>query len=255
MTSRILVRSDDLGYSKGVNYGIYEAVKNGFINNVGFMVNMPTSQHGLDLVKDIEGLNLGLHTVICAGKPLTNPKLIPSITTEDGYFKASKTYRSAKEDFIDFDEVVTEIEAQYQKFVELVGRKPDYFEGHAVVSDNFVKGLRTVAKRHDVPFLDFAFDSEAHVSFKSVAFKSVMESMGNPNYNPVEVVKKAAEFAKTHANVIPMVIFHCGYLDDYILGHSSLTLPRTKEVEASCDKDLAQWLKDNDVQLMRYSEV
>lgn len=39
---------------------------------------------------------------------------------------------------------VAEIEAQYKKFIELVGRKPDYFEGHAVMSDNFEKGLRIV---------------------------------------------------------------------------------------------------------------
>ena len=31
----IIIRADDLGYSKGVNYGTYESVKNGLINNVG----------------------------------------------------------------------------------------------------------------------------------------------------------------------------------------------------------------------------
>jgi len=36
----IIIRADDLGYSKGVNYGTYESVKNGLINNVGVMVNM-----------------------------------------------------------------------------------------------------------------------------------------------------------------------------------------------------------------------
>nr|WP_308723622.1 hypothetical protein [Lactiplantibacillus plantarum] len=34
--------------------------------------------------------------------------------------------------FVDLNEVVLQIEAQYQKFVALVGGKPDYFEGHAV---------------------------------------------------------------------------------------------------------------------------
>ena len=254
MTNKILVRSDDLGYSRGVNYGISDSIHYGLIKNVGFMVNMPASYHGLSLVKDVANLDLGLHTVICAGKPLTNPKLIPSITTTDGYFKSSKIYRSIKEDFVNLDEVVIEIEAQYRKFVELVGRKPDYFEGHAVVSDNFVRGLRYVAEKHDIPYLDFSFDG-SNVSFNNNELKPLMGSMANDSYNPVELIKSAAEYSQTHDKEIPMIIFHCGYLDDYILTHSSLTLPRTKEVEASCDTNLSRWLEKEGVQLVRYSEL
>lgn len=49
---KIMVRADDLGFSKAINYGIYETVKNGVIKNIGFMVNMPDSLHGYELVKD-----------------------------------------------------------------------------------------------------------------------------------------------------------------------------------------------------------
>lgn len=38
---KIMVRADDLGFSKAINYGIYETLKNGVIRNIGFMVNMP----------------------------------------------------------------------------------------------------------------------------------------------------------------------------------------------------------------------
>ena len=34
---KIMVRADDLGYSRGVNYGIYDTVKNGVIKNIGFI--------------------------------------------------------------------------------------------------------------------------------------------------------------------------------------------------------------------------
>lgn len=49
-----MVRADDLGFSKAINYGIYETVKNGVIRNIGFMVNMPDSLHGYELVKDYD---------------------------------------------------------------------------------------------------------------------------------------------------------------------------------------------------------
>lgn len=51
---KIMVRADDLGFSKAINYGIYETVKNGVIRNIGFMVNMPDSLHGYELVKDYD---------------------------------------------------------------------------------------------------------------------------------------------------------------------------------------------------------
>ncbi len=39
---------------------------------------------------------------------------------------------NGKPDFTNLDEVVAEIDAQYHRFLELIGKKPDYFEGYAV---------------------------------------------------------------------------------------------------------------------------
>lgn len=252
MTNQILLRSDDLGYSRGVNYGTLDAVHRGLIHNVGIMVNMPFAEDGYKLIKD-ENVAFGLHTNISNGRPLTDPKLIPSITTPDGYFKSSKTYRSAKEDFVNLDEVMLEIEAQYQRFVQMTGQKPTYFEGHAVVSDNFVKGMKLVAKKHHAHYLGFTLDG-SDIPFGRVKFKTVFESMYPDTYNPVETVKRAAEYSKIHDD-LPMIIFHCGYLDQYILDHSSMTITRPKESEASCSQELAKWLEDNNIELVRYDQL
>nr|WP_308723624.1 ChbG/HpnK family deacetylase [Lactiplantibacillus plantarum] len=76
-------------------------VHNGLINNVGVMVNMPTTMSRLAMIKDA-GVCLGLHTVvISAGRPLTNP-LIPSITNPDGTFRHSSDYRAAMAAIHDF---------------------------------------------------------------------------------------------------------------------------------------------------------
>ena len=92
---RLMVRADDLGYSKGINYGIYECVKQGVIKNIGFMVNMPDSIEGYELVKNYD-ICLGQHTNICVGKPVCDPTLIPSLVQENGEFKTSKDYRIVK---------------------------------------------------------------------------------------------------------------------------------------------------------------
>lgn len=250
---RLMVRADDLGYSESVNYGIEKTVKEGVIRNIGFMVNMPASQHGFDLIKN-EEVCLGQHTNICVGNPIVNPKLIPSIVKENGEFKSSKEYRAAfakNEDFVVLDEVIIEIEAQYERFVAITGRQPQYFEGHAIESANFIKGLEIVAKRHGLKFLDVSFDGTPIV-VNGQKMYMWMDSM-LPNYDPEKSFHKMVE--NSHDDGFDLLVFHPGYLDTYILNHSSLTIPRTKEVEYASSRRLKDYLEENQIKLYIYDEV
>lgn len=247
---KILVRADDLGYSEGVNYGIAKSVKDGIIKSVGIMTNMPSIQHGLDLLKGVD-VCLGLHTNICVGKPLTDPKLIPSITNEKGEFKSSKDYRSSKEDFVVLEEVILEIEAQYKRFVELTGEKPHYFEGHAVASANFYKGLAIVSKKYDCDFLPISFTGPT--TFRNSTLYLSMDSM-TPGYNPFESLKKAA-MKDYDNNGIAMFVAHPGYLDAYIMKTSSLLEPRVHEVEMACSQETKDWLKENNIEVISYDDL
>lgn len=252
MGKQLLVRADDLGFSRGVNYGIAESIRSGIIRSVGLMPNMPDAEHGVHLLAEWQ-ICFGLHTNICVGKPITPVSRIPSLCGLNGEFKTSKEYRAAYQagtDFVVLDEVIEEIEAQYQRFVALTGRQPGYFEGHAVASDNFYKGLEIVAKRHNAPYLPV--DLTAPVDFCGYKVCFVMEP-GLPNYDPFATLKKA--ILDTSEGVIPMLVYHPGYLDAYLLRASSLTMPRTQEVETACDPKTKQWLQEHDVQLISYDDL
>lgn len=244
---KLLVRADDLGYSEAINFGIAKTVTQGIVKNVGVMVNMPATEHGLNLLKDIE-VCYGCHTNICVGKPLTDPKLIPSITTPEGYFKSSKIYRNAREDFVVVEEVVLEIEAQYHRFVALTGRQPQYFEGHAVSSPNFVKGLEVIANKYGLKFSGFPLVGEPMMVNNTPVYAN-MESMG-ADYQPFESLKKIV--MNHHADGVEMMILHPGYLDDYILNTSSLTIARTQEVEMATNPETLEWINEHDVELITY---
>ena len=248
---KILLRADDLGYSEGVNYGIEKACRDGLVRSVGIMPNMPATQHGYDLVKDLD-LCYGLHTNICTGRPLCDPKLVPSICNEDGTLKASRTYRSAKEDFVVLDEVILEIEAQYEAFVKLTGDKPHYFEGHAVASANFFKGLQIVAERHGCDYLGFDMFAE-YTPFRHSKLVVKMES-SFPDYDPEGLIKRCA-LEDYPEDTYPMIVFHPGYLDEFILTTSSLTRPRPKEVAVSCDPALKAWLAEHDTEIITYDDL
>ncbi|WEV43459.1 ChbG/HpnK family deacetylase [Lactobacillus sp. ESL0684] len=250
----LIIRADDLGYSKGVNYGIYESIRHGIINNVGVMVNMPDTQHGLDLLKGLD-LDIGMHTVICAGKPLTAPDKIPSLVTSDGFFKSSKVYRQAKTDLVDLNEVVLEIEAQYQYFLKIVGKKPDYFEAHAVYSANLLKGLEIVANNHDLPLLPFDLNLDPVLFKEKYTITTFMDSMQD-GYDPYQTFNKVIEFAaKSEKDNIPMMVCHPGFLDQSIISQSSLTIPRTQEVDFLCNPKVREMVSNKQLNLVRYSTL
>lgn len=251
---RLLIRADDLGFSEGVNYGIAAAVNGGLVRSVGVMTNMPAARHGLELLQGAE-ICLGQHTNICTGRPLTDPARIPSLCAENGEFKPSHAYREAAkngEDFVVLDEVVEEIEAQYRQFKALVGREPEYFEGHAVASANFFKGLEIVAARHHLPYLAMKLDGP--VTFRNTLVYSYLPGDLNAyEADPFIAIQGAVESA--HEDACDMMVFHPGYIDHYLLTHSSMTTPRVMETEMLCRPKVKAWLAEQDVALVTYNDL
>lgn len=249
---RIIVRADDLGYSEGVNYGIAKTIRNGIVKSAGVMVNMAATVHGLDLIKGMD-VCLGLHTNICVGEPVCQAEEIPSLVGADGTFHTSRAFRKADRDFIILEEVIREIEAQYSRFVELTGKKPDYFEGHAVKSENFFKGLEIVAKRHACNYLAFG---NGAVRFKNSLLNvpSFVRRQGDTYQDLTQTFIDTLELYKD-SDTIEMYVCHPGYLDQYLLEHSSLTERRVYETEMLCEESVKRWLKAHDTAVIKYSEV
>lgn len=247
---KLMVRADDLGYSKGVNYGIYESVKSGIIQNIGFMVNMPDSEHGYNLIKDFD-VCLGQHTNLCVGRPLSDLDKIPSLIQKNGMFKTSKMYRSSESDFVNLDEAILEIEAQYEKFKYITGQEPHYFEAHAVQSENLLKAIEIVGTKHGLKVMGVSFDgTPVEVNGKKVYMW--LDSM-KANYDPMSSFVNMMENA--HEDGYDLFICHPGFLDNYIMNTSSLTIPRTKEVKMLCSNELKECIRTNNVHLYTYDEL
>lgn len=251
---RILVRADDLGYSEAVNYGISKTIHEGIIRSVGVMVNMDATEHGLALLGDAQ-VCFGLHTNICVGRPVSDPTRIPSLVDSAGTFWPSKAFCEASEDFIALDEVVIEIEAQYQRFCELVGHEPEYFEGHAVRSEAFFSGLELVAARHGCAYLPFIPDGPAPFknSVLHPGFTEAMLSDGDARQMADRFVARLEETLTS--NTIEQYICHPGYLDAYLVEHSSLTTRRMYEVELACDLRVKRFIEEHGVHVVTYGEL
>ena len=247
---KILVRADDLGYSEAFNYGLARAVKSGIVRSVGVMPNMEWAKHGVDLLKDTD-VTFTVHANICQGRPITDPKLIPSLVDENGIFKDKSLYREAKEDFVVLEEVVMEVEAQYLRLVELTGRKPFMVEAHAVPSANFNKALAIVGQKYGLTLM--SFEPGRGLKIGSHVMKFSMDS-GNADYNPFESFKKAAMLPEAD-DECAMMVLHPGYVDEYVLTTSYITTARALEVAFAINPEVPKWCEENGVKLMTYADL
>ena len=252
---QLLIRADDLGISYAVDLGIARSVNEGLVRSVGLMTNMPEAARGLSLLAGSD-VAVGQHTNVCLGVPVSDPARIPSLLQEDGTFKSSRTYRACYktgEDFVAFDEAVTEIEAQLGRFRELVGHDPDYFEAHAVLSDNLMRAITYVAEKNGLKEQPCSFDPTVVVRCGSTDTRMVLRSM-QPGYDPKAAIVETVEEMADGETVV--FVCHPGYLDDYILTHSSLTGDRAKEVDALIDPALRTWFGGQaDLRLVDYRDL
>lgn len=256
---RILLRVDDLGYSRAVNYGILDCVERGLVNNVGIMTNMESTAEAVEWLKDKE-IDLGVHINLTNGRPLSASSKVPALVDEKGEFHRSSLYREnmAKgNELLQTEQAVTEIEAQYLQFVKLTGRQPDYFEGHAISSNNFRTALEFVTDKYNLSYLELPKTTEMLSPFKkNTLFHFVMGGYVNgkldSDYDPLNLLRECIEHSADAA--IPMIVSHAGYLDDYLLKTSSLTFSRVKEAAAWMSLEAKNLVQKSQVKLIRYSE-
>ncbi len=245
---KLLLRADDLGFSEGVNYGIARTVRSGLVQNCGIMVNMEATQHAVELLQSLPCC-LGLHCNVSVGRPLCPPESVPTLVDEDGVFHTSRHYRQAREEFADPVELRRELTAQYMQFFKLFGRKPAYFEAHAVASRNLAVALEEVAGEYGLfyqpSFQDFTLGG-VHVT--NIPIQNTA-----PDYDARAALKTA--LAGVRDGTCCLYVCHPGYLDAYLLQNSSLTLPRADEADMLCDPETGRWLDEHGFELVTYDQL
>ena len=101
----LIVNADDFGYGRGVNRGIVEAIDRGIVTSAGLMVNTPGTEEAVRLAAERPRLSLGLHA----------------------------NFTNEAERLVEFDDPPTcraELRRQFERFCELVGRKPTHLDSH-----------------------------------------------------------------------------------------------------------------------------
>lgn len=125
MERLLIVNADDFGLSKGQNYGILDACKNGLVTSTTALVNGAAIDHAAQLSRRTPELAVGMHFVLTLGEPLSP---MPGLTREGKLGKW--IWQMAQEDALPMDEIARELECQYQRFIDLFDAEPTHLDSH-----------------------------------------------------------------------------------------------------------------------------
>lgn len=255
MKKKLIINADDFGLSEAFSLGVVKAFEEGVVSSVSIMVNLPASEFAANLAKQIPNMFVGLHTNLVLGKPCSDPKEIPSLVDENGDFLGSKEYKSGERSFV-YDDVKRETLAQMKQFEELLGYKPQHIEGHSAMDKNVGKAFYDIAvaeKIHASMFEDA--DVPELTDYFPVRIEENNMKAADRGVRVEDFTKDYFHILSTETDKIVELHFHPGYIDQFIVDHSTLVLPRCRDLATCIDPKVKQWVIANQIDLISFGDL
>lgn len=252
---KLILNADDFGLTESVNHGIVDCFKEGLVKSTTIMMNQPGTQHAIELYHQGLVPEIGLHFTVTAGKPLSAPKLVPSLVDDQGNF-LDKAALFNKVDVVEA-EVVLELNAQYQAAIN-AGLKINHIDSHHFGGvfkplkaaftrsantiglpvrriDNIVNGqdslLVPTPNAFDMRFFDEGVSlnglQDLLLSYQAMMPDGVLELMCHPSSVASEQLKSLSS-----------------YSDKRVEEHQLLTSP-----------ELKQWLADHQIECIGFDDL
>lgn len=251
MEKLLIVNADDFGLCKGQNYGIIEAFRNGVVSSTTAMMNSVDIEHAAELSAQYLTLPVGMHFVLTYGHPLT---AMPSLTNVNGEL-GKWLWQRAETGTLDLNEIVQELECQFDKFVAVFGRPPTHIDSHHHVHmlpqiyplvSAFARDKslplridRHEAQQHGIPldnprsseWFDAGFYGEA---LTEQSFLQLLEQADQQGFKSLEIM--------CHPAFIDQILMTSGYCYPRLTELSVLSLPTLKQAIAQRGYRLGSFL-------------
>ncbi len=107
--------------------------------------------------------------------------------------------------------------------------------------------------RHSLPHFTMGRPREA-VTFRNTKGYSYMpKKFAAYEAAPFTGVQDAV--VNAHEDGCDLMVFYPGYLDVYLLGHSTMTTARVRKADMICRPRIRTWLEEQPVQLVTYDDL
>lgn len=266
--TKILFQGDDFGFTRAVTLGIVDSIDRGVLRNTGLFANMPSAEFAVSFMKDRPQACFGIDFNLVAGPSVCDPSEIPHLVDEKGYFIKSGVRtrdprwqsEEGRAELFPYDEVKKELWAQYNRFVELAGRKPEYLHEHSISSENYRKVIKEISESENIPYSTEILD---RLNMNGPLQDLFMNNLASQKkiFDPNDQLNKdtVKQFMDLRedlvANGCSAFICHPGYVDAELLKFTTLSLERAKDAEMMMSPDVIKWCQENDVQLITYRDL
>lgn len=267
---KCLIQGDDFGFTKAVTYGIADAIDNGCLRNTGLFTNMPAAKLAASMMKDRPHVCFGIDFNIVSGPSVSQPEDIPHLVDENGEFIRSgarlkdpqfKTAEGRKAMF-PLEETYREIRAQYERFIELTGRKPGYLHGHSLQHENYNAAILQLSEETGIPYSQnikkaygfrSLFQVHSPVSRDPAMIKKEFDPMAQLNKNPLQDILDNQDYLLAGDYI--EIGGHPGFVDAELMALTTLSLERIRDHELMTSEAFKQWIKDHDIELITYYDL
>ena len=257
---KLIVQSDDYGMTRAVARGCIYGIEKGVVRATGAFMNMPWIEECIEWIKPyLDQISFGIDLNASTGPALLPHDQIPTLTKENGNFYGSKENRAFDTDENDHDhlashedELYAEFKAQIEKFIQVVGKKPDYIHNHAYGTKTTAKVTEKLGKEYNIittsQFMDR--DDVVQGGMGWYVFGNAQEQLAE---KPIEwLVEDKAHMLDSE---IGYVISHCGYVDAELFKLTSFTTCRAIDLDCMTSDEIKSWIKENHIEVVSFEEV
>lgn len=249
---KLIVNGDDFGLTIGVSKGIIDAIKNGIMTDTTAMANMQHFEESIKMAKD-NGINqMGIHLTLTCGKPVLDATEVPSLVNENGDFYKKPDYVPKE---ISMDELEKELRAQINKFLA-TNMKLNHIDGHHhfyIYDERMFRLVVSLAKEFKVPvrcpsnkFMNIIKEFDV----KSPDF--MLGDFYEENTTEDHIIKRIKELK--HIEVLE-IMAHPAVIDNELTNITSYLEYRTKELNTLKSETLKEFIKNNNIELINFSQL
>ena len=121
---KMIIRADDVGFSNVCNIGTFETIEKGVVTSADVMLDSPGTEDALERLKAFPWISVGWHGHMW-GAPVLDSRRVPSLVEKNGPFAGRFKLDLGQADGVVYEEAVTELRAQLDRCLRILGRVPD----------------------------------------------------------------------------------------------------------------------------------
>ncbi|MGE0640453.1 MAG: carbohydrate deacetylase [Thermoanaerobaculia bacterium] len=233
MTRRLIVNADDLGRSRGINDGIFEAHARGVVSSATLMVGFEAAVDAAERLARHPALGVGLHVTLTGSRPTLPVAEVPSLVDAAGRLPR----KPEQIDGFRPEEILAEVRHQLLRFRELTGRLPTHLDSHhhSHRDPAVLEALIAVASESDLPVRR---SSEAIAARLAAAGVATTTAFSERFFGPDATVDRFLEILDEAPEGTLEIMCHPGYPDERLRAESGYADERRAEIDVLTDPEV-----------------